>query len=88
MSVAQIIDEGLNVHNLGGSPAGRCKLINEALVEVGLDPSMADRFSHGFSGGQRQHIAIARAMVLKPHLVVLDEPISALDMSVQEVLAA
>src|SRR5437764_4668166 len=83
LSIAQIVGEGLRVHNLSASEAERRQLIEETLAEVGLDPAAAERYPHEFSGGQRQRVAIARALVLKPRFLVLDEPTSALDMSVK-----
>ena len=83
LSIAQIVGEGLLVHHLARDEGEARQRIDEALVEVGLDPEIAERYPHEFSGAQRQRVAIARALVLKPRFIVLDEPTSALDMSVQ-----
>nr|WP_232477239.1 ABC transporter ATP-binding protein [Roseomonas sp. KE0001] len=83
MSIAEIVGEGLAVHEPSLSAAARQARVLAALEEVGLDPATAQRYPHEFSGGQRQRVAIARALVLQPRLLVLDEPTSALDVSVQ-----
>ncbi|MFD1957899.1 ABC transporter ATP-binding protein [Paenibacillus thailandensis] len=83
MTVTDIIGEALDIHKLTSSRAERKKKVEEMLDLVGLNPDHATRYPHEFSGGQRQRIGIARALAVNPQFIVADEPISALDVSIQ-----
>ena len=83
MTVGEIIGEAIDIHKLAANKKDRADMIKELLAQVGLNTEHANRYPHEFSGGQQQRVGIARALAVKPEFIVCDEPISALDVSIQ-----